>query len=133
MSRPHARGGEKGLKGNLALSKLAGKYSWAISGLGMASEGMPLFDQIGQYLRPDRPEGKKEFGGNRSHPPVSKWESGFKRWGKIPIFIVRGFSTHSHRAGSHPHHPAPPTATTPRSSLTASHGSSHLEQWDTGR
>lgn len=92
VSCPHARGGERGLKGSLALSKWTGKYSLAISGLGTASEGIPFFDRTGQYLRPDRPEGKKEFGENRSHPPVSKWESGLSAEEKYPFLLLSVFS-----------------------------------------
>ena len=102
MSCPHARGRERGLKGNLALSKSTGKYSLDISGLGMASEGIPFFDQTGQYLRPDRPEGKKEFGENRSHPPVSKWESGLSAEEKYPFLLLSVISLPS----------SPPTVTT---------------------
>lgn len=102
MSRPHARGGERGLKGNLALSKWTGKYSLAISGLGTASEGIPFFDRRGQYLRPDRPEGKKEFGENRSYPPVGKWESGLSAEEKYPFLLLSVFSLPSF----------PPTVTT---------------------
>ena len=132
MSCPHARGRERGLKGNLALSKSTGKYSLDISGLGMASEGIPFFDQTGQYLRPDRPEGKKEFGENRSHPPVSKWESGLSAEEKYPFLLLSVISLPS----------SPPTVTTLTLTTTTMtgaillvcHGSSHLEQaqCDTG-
>lgn len=45
MSCPYARGGERGLTGNLVLSKLTGKCSLVLSALGMISEGMALSDQ----------------------------------------------------------------------------------------
>lgn len=109
MSCPHARGGERGLKGNLALSKWRGKYSLAISGLGTASEGIPFFDQTGQCLRPDRPEGKNEFGENRSHPPVGKWESGLSAEEKYPFLSLSVFSLPSF----------PPTVTTLTLTTTA--------------
>ena len=139
MSCPHARGGERGLKGNLALSKSTGKYSLAISGLGTASEGIPFFDQTGQYLRPHRPEGKKEFGENRSHPPVSKWESGLSAEEKYPFLLLSVISLPSSL-------PTVTTLTLTTTTLTPApppnqgaillvcHGSSHLEQpqCDTG-
>lgn len=69
MSCPHARGGERGLKGNLVLSKLTGKYSLAISWRGKVSEGMLFSDQTGQYLL-----GKKGVWGKEIRTPVSRWK-----------------------------------------------------------
>lgn len=77
MSCPYARGGEGGLTGNLVLSKVTGKYSLVISAQGMISEGMPLFDQTGQYF----------LGKIDQNPPISKWEIGLSAE-KMPVFIL---------------------------------------------